>query len=527
MTDAGRDTGELLAEAWREACSHMELAEAVPRIARIARRVWPGLDLIIREIDAQRQVVHTAFSTLSGRGPDEPSPCPAATLKRLVIWAEAHECHTVRKLREEAPPLGRLIPNDIPGPALAGGVAGTRGGRAIALFVPSGSGAVLAAHSRLARQLLEPLGAALDNHRQLIELQGLRAAAEADKQSLLSRLGRDSMSETVVGAAGGLRGVFERINRVSKSDVPVLILGETGSGKEVIAREIHTRSKRADGPFIRVNCGAIPPELIDSELFGHEKGSFTGATSQRHGWFERAHQGTLFLDEVGELPLAAQVRLLRVLQDGLIQRVGGEQDLSVDVRIVAATHRDLPNLIQDGRFREDLWYRLATFPVVLPPLRERRGDIPALAAHFARRAAGRLGVRVQNPTEDDLILLASYGWPGNVREFAAVLDRAVILGDGERLEVAKALGAQPATSPAPQPRTSFGSPSHPPQSVRAEPLATLDQAMRAHIEAALAQTFGRIEGRHGAARLLAINPHTLRARMRKLGIDWASYKSGE
>ncbi len=279
---------------------------------------------------------------------------------------------------------------------------------------------------------------------QLRELATLRNAAEAAIERLRARLGSGAGLDELVGTDGGLKAVFERIALVAKSDVPVLILGETGAGKEMVAREIHQRSRRREAPFIRVNCGAIPPELIDSELFGHERGSFTGATSQRRGWFERADRGTLLLDEIGDLPPAAQVRLLRVLQDGLIRRVGGEDDIKVDVRIIAATHRDLPQLIQQGQFREDLWYRLATFPIVLPPLRERPADIPALAAHFARRAASRFGLRLQLPTAADLLLLSSYHWPGNVRELAAVLDRAAILGDGHGLEVATALGATPA-----------------------------------------------------------------------------------
>ena len=191
---------------------------------------------------------------------------------------------------------------------------------------------------------------------------------------------------------------MERVELVSKSDVPVLIFGETGSGKEVVARAIHNRSPRAKRPFIRVNCGAIPHELIDSQLFGHEKGAFTGATETRQGWFERADGGTLLLDELGELPLAAQVRLLRILQDGWLDRVGGQRPISVDVRIVAATHRDLPAMVAAGQFREDLWYRLAVFPIVLPPLRERREDIPELARHFAQRAATRFGLYPAEPT---------------------------------------------------------------------------------------------------------------------------------
>jgi DNA-binding NtrC family response regulator len=297
------------------------------------------------------------------------------------------------------------------------------------------------------------------------------------------------------------------------------VLGETGSGKEVVARAIHARSRRAAGPFLRVNCGAIPPGLVDSELFGHERGSFTGALSERRGWFERADRGTLFLDEIGELPLEAQVRLLRVLQDHTLERVGGHRPVPVDVRIVAATHRDLQRLIAEGRFREDLWYRIAIFPIQLSPLRERAEDIPALANYFALRAARRFGTPPHIPAPEDLALLVSYPWPGNVRELIAVMERAVILGNGERLEVAKALGVVPAPT------------GHASSSVRApagaadEPFLPLDRAMARHIEAALARTGGRVEGSRGAAALLGINPHTLRARMRKLGVDAWRHRS--
>jgi transcriptional regulator with GAF, ATPase, and Fis domain len=377
-----------------------------------------------------------------------------------------------------------------------------------------------AEHEHLCQALLEPCAVALDNDHRLRELRALRDAAEADKRFLLTRLGREDLTVAVVGAERGLRAVMERVALVARSDVPVLLLGETGSGKEVIARAMHDRSQRARGPFIRVNCGAIPAELIDSELFGHEKGSFTGATATRRGWFERANEGTLFLDEVGELPLAAQVRLLRVLQDGSFERVGGEHAIKVDVRIVAATHRDLAAMVQNGTFREDLWYRIAGFPIVIPPLRERREDIPLLAEHFARRAALRFGLRLQLPTTEDLALLVAYPWPGNVRELGAVIDRAAILGDGERLEVVRALGVAadlatpPKTANALQPMTPPVTPA----------VLSLDEAAKQHIERALAVTHGRIEGRHGAAALLKINPHTLRARMRKLGIRWTSFR---
>jgi transcriptional regulator with GAF, ATPase, and Fis domain len=372
-------------------------------------------------------------------------------------------------------------------------------------------------HVQMLERLLEPFTVWLENDRRLRELSTLREAAEADKRSLLSRLGRHDISETIVGAETGLKAVMERVELVARTDAPVLILGETGSGKEVVARTIHDRSRRATGPFLRINCGAIPTELVDSELFGHERGSFTGAIGDRKGWFERADGGTLFLDECGELPPAAQVRLLRILQDGTFERVGGERSATVDVRVIAATHRDLRGMVNEGRFREDLWYRMAVFPLHLPPLRDRPEDIPSMAAHFALRSAKRNGVPPMLPTADDLHLMAAYPWPGNVRELAAVIERAVILGDGKHLEVGKALGSAPEA-----PRSSALQPAPP----AAEPsFRTLDDAMARHIEAALVRTRGRIEGPQGAAQILGINPHTLRARMRKLKLDWNRFRS--
>lgn len=333
------------------------------------------------------------------------------------------------------------------------------------------------------------------------------------------RLKRPGLNEAIVGAEAGLREVMEAVRQVARSDAPVLILGETGTGKEVVARAVHSQSRRANGPFLRVNCGAIPPELIDSELFGHERGSFTGAAATRKGWFERADAGTLFLDEIGELTLAAQVRLLRVLQDGSFQRVGGERTLNVDVRVVAATNRDLRQAVRDGQFREDLWFRVAVFPIPLPPLRERLQDLPALAAHFALRAAERLGLPPRMPGAADLALLSAYPWPGNVREFASVIERAAILGDGRQLEVARALGVTPV-------RSSAAAPPPTPGAAPPEALLPFASATRQHIEAALARCHGRVEGPFGAARLLEMNPHTLRSKMRKLGIERKGFKEG-
>jgi transcriptional regulator with GAF, ATPase, and Fis domain len=382
-------------------------------------------------------------------------------------------------------------------------------------------------HQGLLSALREPFSVALENDRRLHEMAALREAAEADRRSLLRRLGRQEIGDTIIGESAGLRPVMERVAMVGRSDAPVLILGETGSGKELIARAIHNRSHRHQGPFIRVNCGAIPPELIDSQLFGHEKGSFTGAAESRKGWFERADGGTLFLDEIGELPLDAQVRFLRVLQDGSLERVGAHDSIHVDVRVVAATHRDLASMVREGKFREDLWYRIAIFPILLPPLRDRKNDIPPLVEHFAGRAAVRFGLPAVAPTPEDIEILKEYHWPGNIRELGAVIDRAAILGEGKRLEIRAALGfaGGPASaSPVSAPNSAASAPSPAP---RAGAIASLDEAMRRHIELALRATRGRIEGPRGTAAILKINPHTLRARMRKLGINWKQFREVE
>lgn len=328
---------------------------------------------------------------------------------------------------------------------------------------------------------------------------------------------RAAGGERLIGGETGLAVVMARAQLVARSNAPVLLFGETGTGKEIIARAIHEHSTFRRGPFRRVNCGAIPTELIDSELFGHEQGAFTGAVARRKGWFEQADGGTLFLDEVGELAPAAQVRLLRVVQEGEVVRVGGERAVRVSVRIVAATHRDLPAMVEVQTFREDLYYRLSVFPIVIPPLRDRPTDIRAFAEYFAERAANRFGLRPVPVSDEDVRVLAEYRWPGNVREMAAVMDRAVLIGQGRFLSVAAALGQAPrATGPLPARAADR------PSITLIEPL---DVVMRRHIEAALRETHGRIDGPHGAARLLRINPHTLRARMRKLKIDWRGFRT--
>jgi transcriptional regulator with GAF, ATPase, and Fis domain len=287
----------------------------------------------------------------------------------------------------------------------------------------------------------------------------------------------------------------------------VLLLGETGVGKDIIANTIHFLSLRKDAPFIKVNCGAIPEALVDSELFGHEKGAFTGAVAQKRGRFERAQTGTLLLDEIGELPLEAQVRLLRVLQDKEIERVGGHKSISLNIRIIAATNRNLEEMVKTGHFREDLWYRLNVFPIWIPPLRQRKADIPALVDYFLQEKSRELKLPdIPRVAPGQIELLINYDWPGNVRELQNLIERALILKPKgpltfESIHIQK---QQQVFSEVQQPNH----------------IEKLDVIVGRHISFALSRSKGKIHGKGGAAELLGINPNTLRSRMRKLGIHY-------
>jgi formate hydrogenlyase transcriptional activator len=333
--------------------------------------------------------------------------------------------------------------------------------------------------------------------------------------------------EEIVGESPALLEALEKVNRVAKTDASVLIIGETGTGKELIARAIHSASRRHDKPLIKLNCAALPSGLVESELFGHEKGAFSGAISRRVGRFELAHGGTIFLDEIGEVPIEVQVKLLRVLQEREFERVGGVGSIKVDVRVIAATNRDLVKLIRDGRFREDLFYRLNVFPIALPPLRNREGDVPLLVHFLVSRFAARVGVRIESVGKATLERLSRYSWPGNIRELENVLERAVILSNGPTLEIdPEVFASTPADRPpdANPPRLS-GSESEglAAAGVRQTPsLESLEANTRNHILAALEQSGWIIDGPHGAAKILALHPNTLRSRMKMLGIARAS-----
>lgn len=493
-------------EVWRIVGRNPSLADVLDKAQPLLFEALGAKALHLYRLDAERLRIERLPGAIEELAP--------AAFAELATW-----CHSGETFRGDTRAANRvltsLLPKGTRGALLAGPL--TMLGEPLGFLVAlSEKKEATPAQEAALRAVLEPISVALEHDRRMSELMRLREAMEADKRALLQRLDRQDISESVIGAETGLREVIERVEQVARTDAPVLILGETGSGKEVVARAIHTRSHRAQGPLVRVNCGAIPSELVDSELFGHERGSFTGAVAARRGWFERADGGVLFLDEIGELPLAAQVRLLRVLQDGVIERVGAQRPVNVDVRIVAATHRDLHAMVEAGTFRQDLWYRISVFPIRLPPLRERLQDIPSLAAHFAQRAAKRLGVSALSLRPDDISQLVSYDWPGNVRELAAVIERATILGEGKRLAVAEALGAG-ARPAAPQMSSRTANISAP---------ADRDAGGNAaNIEAALLRSHGRIEGPFGAAAALGVNPHTLRSRMRKLGIDWKEYRN--
>jgi transcriptional regulator with GAF, ATPase, and Fis domain len=296
-----------------------------------------------------------------------------------------------------------------------------------------------------------------------------------------------------------MKRVFKLIETVAPTDATVLLVGETGTGKELVARALHNLSSRRHRTLVKVNCAALPAGLIESELFGHEKGAFTGALTRRAGRFELAHGGTLFLDEIGDLPLELQPKLLRVLQEGEFERVGGHQTIRVDVRVIAATNRDLEQAIRGSTFRADLYYRLSVVPIRLPPLRERGADIPLLAGYFAQKHGTRLGKRVPSLLPATLRVLEAYPWPGNVRELENVVERALILSEGAQLDLG---GWLPRPSPPP----------------REEGTQTLEEIEREHILTVLEGTGWRVSGERGAARLLGMKPTTLEARMKKLGI---------
>jgi transcriptional regulator with GAF, ATPase, and Fis domain len=359
----------------------------------------------------------------------------------------------------------------------------------------------------MAEQTSWPNEAPVVNHSLFIEME----------DAALGQIGPDSDEHYdsglpgIVGNSAAYRCMVGTVGVVAPTDTTVLISGETGTGKELLARAIHRLSRRAARALVSVNCAGIPPGLIASEMFGHEKGAFTGATQRRLGRFERADGGTIFLDEVGELPPDAQIALLRVLQEREFERVGGRRPVRVNVRVIAATNRDLKAAVTNGRFREDLFYRLNVFPIEVPPLRERRDDIPMLVEYFVQRYANRAGKNIESIDKTTLELFQSHDWPGNIRELQNVIERSVILSSGGAFSVDESWHSNETSRPA--------------TSIASRPEVKPENE-REIVEAALAESRGRVAGPSGAAVRLAVSPSTLEDKIKALKIDKRRFKYG-
>ena len=355
---------------------------------------------------------------------------------------------------------------------------------------------------RLLRQVCAQIAVGIENGLAYDEIRRLRDQVLSEKQYLEEQMLEDHGFREIIGQSLALRRVLQQVETVAATDATVLLVGETGTGKELVARAVHDRSARRSQAFVRVNCAAMPAALVEAEMFGHERGAFTGATAARPGRFEVAHRGTLFLDELGDLPSDVQPKLLHAIQEREIERLGSTTPVRVDVRLIAATNRDLPAMVASGEFRDDLFYRVNVFPVRLPPLRERREDIPALAAHFVRKHAHRLKRRIESIPAQTIEALCAWDWPGNVRELENVIERATILAtDG----VLRATLAPQRPDPG------------------ARPHAPLDDVQREAILGVLRSAGGVVGGPKGAAARLGLKRTTLQARMRKLGIARLQY----
>lgn len=501
------DEHEFFREVSIRICGSLEIDKALLSCFEYIRRVLPLDELIITVYDPEIKCIkNVALVDARGAGltseeiPLTPlTPREIQNTERFPRLRKLDNVFTdpiIRRLAEyrEWPPSSALVNRLM--------IEGTYVGSFIAMV--KGVGRYTDDDLRIWALVNEPAAIALANHLQYREVIRVKDLLADDKTYLQNEL-RRGIGGTLVGADFGLKDVMDKVRRVSPIMSPVLLVGETGTGKEVIANAIHELSHRSNGPLIKVNCGAIPETLIDSELFGHEKGAFTGAIAQKRGRFERADGGTIFLDEISELPPQVQVRLLRVLQEKEIERVGSQETIKVNVRILSATNRNLEDLVKKGQFREDLYFRLNIFPIHVPPLRERKNDIPILLYHFIQKKVQEMvlpNVPTLLPGEIDRLM--QYDWPGNVRELENAVERAIILSRGDQLSFTHIIDSNaPANRPAPG---------------EARKTQKLDELEARHIKTVLDQAGGRVSGKGGAADLLGINPNTLRHRMRKLGI---------
>jgi len=514
---------EFFRQATMRICGHLDIEKAMSSCLRYLEPIMPAdmmyLELYERDLGTMRGIAEATRE--EGRKLDQRVPMPpevkATVEERLKEYDKAGWPEEVVIInRPDEHPISRVMleHKGMQGMShmllhlvIGDTVLGTM------VLLAAGLDRYTKEDASLYSFLREPFSIAMSNtlrHREVLELKDMLADDNRYLQQELLRLS----GEEIVGADFGLRGVMEMARQVAPLDSPVLLLGETGVGKDVIANAIHYSSPRREHPFIAVNSGAIPENLLDSELFGHEKGAFTGAIAQKRGRFERAHKGTIFLDEIGELPPQAQIRMLRVLQSKEIERIGGSKPIQVNVRIIAATHRNLEEMVRANLFREDLWFRLNVFPIMIPPLRARKADIPALVHHFIHRKAKELKLSTR-PTlaPGAMDQLVAYHWPGNVRELENVVERALILNREGPLKFA----FHDSTGQADVPDLS--------ESVSTDDESLLlDQAIRRHIQQVLKAANGKVHGPGGAAERMGINPSTLRNRMNKLGIPYGRRK---
>jgi transcriptional regulator with GAF, ATPase, and Fis domain len=501
------DENDFFREATMRICSSLDIEIAMWRAMRFLKDFIPADEMYLHlyEIGLGAMRTIAGANVSEGRKMDRITPLPQGVRERVVEFTGTRIINRPEMEpgfqfmlqyygRPETSALIRLLE-----------VEGQKLGALVLLA--EGRERFSEEHARLFSLLNEPFAIALSNtlkHQEVLRLKDLLADDNRYLHRELLRLSGDE----IVGAEFGLKGVMAMVQRVASLDSPVLLLGETGVGKDAIANAVHYSSPRRAGPFVKVNCGAIPETLLDSELFGHEKGAFTGALSQKRGRFERADQGTLFLDEIGEMPPEVQVRMLRVLQYKEIERVGGTHPVSVDIRLIAATNRNLEEMVRAKQFREDLWFRLNVFPIHIPALRERRQDIPALVHHFVERKSRDLKLAATPRLAPGAIdRLMAYPWPGNVRELENVVERALILSKGASLGFDDLAGRHLAES------TSVNG------GTQDTPL-DLDEVISRHIRRVLERAKGKVHGKGGAAELLGVNPSTLRNRMNQLGIPY-------
>jgi transcriptional regulator with GAF, ATPase, and Fis domain len=504
------DENDFFREATLRICGSLEIEKAMQRCLRFLARHLPATHLAFHVYDRELGVVETvALATIDSA--------------RSMALRTPLSTHGMRQVEDQRALRAKLVAR-AGDDAVAGPVARQLGMENFSVLLLDlaleskfvGTVSVFSEaeihfnqhHLKLLSLLNEPFAIALTNSLRYRELQALQDMLADDNRYLQDEL-RSITGEEVVGAELGLRSVMELVRQVAPLASPVLLLGETGVGKEVLANAIHNLSPRSHGPFIRVNCGAIAESLMDSELFGHEKGAFTGAISQKRGRFERANGGTIFLDEIGELPPEMQVRLLRVLQEKEIERVGGVETIRVDIRVIAATHRDLEQMLAAGAFREDLYFRLRVFPIAIPPLRHRREDLPTLVHHFIRKKAMEMKLAVIPALAPGALdRLMRYTWPGNARELENAVERELIVSRKGPLHFHNI----------PPEFIDKKSPSaHAPEAAMDGPME-LDRVMAGHIQKVLRICNGRVEGEKGAARILDIHPSTLRKRMKKMGL---------